>query len=86
MHMKIHKKGQVVIPVQIRKMMGIEIGDMLDLHFDNENKELHLRRVGSSVDDNLSGRFANYASHKPFPSDEEISKMLEEGIRTDEKK
>ena len=39
MQMKVHNKGQVVIPAAIRKELGIVIGDELDV-------EIDLRREG----------------------------------------
>ncbi len=46
MLMKVFNKGQVVIPVAIRKEFGIEIGDMLDVVADTKEKCVKLKRAG----------------------------------------
>jgi AbrB family looped-hinge helix DNA binding protein len=42
--MKVHPKGQVVIPAEVRKRLGIEIGDELEVEVIPEEGKLELRR------------------------------------------
>ena len=80
MLMKVFNKGQVVIPVAIRKEMGIEIGDMLDVVVDGKEKCLKLKKAGDMKSQKLAGSLSKYKRRKKFPSRKEMKKALEEGI------
>jgi len=80
MLMKVFNKGQVVIPVAIRKEIGIEIGDMLDVVVDGKEKCLKLKKTGDMKSQKLAGSLSKYNRRKRFPSRKEMKKALEEGI------
>ncbi len=80
MLMKVFNKGQVVIPVAIRKEFGIEIGDMLDVVADRNKKCVTLKRVGEMKSKKLAGSLSRYNRRKRFPSRQEMKKALAEGI------
>ena len=80
MLMKVFNKGQVVIPVAIRKEIGIEIGDMLDVVVDGKEKCVKLKKAGDLKSQKLAGSLAKYNRRKRFPSRKEMKKALEEGI------
>ena len=80
MLMKVFNKGQVVIPVAIRKEFGIEIGDMLDVVVDAKEKCVKLKKAGDLKSQKLAGSLAKYNRRKRFPSRKEMKKALEEGI------
>ena len=80
MLMKVFNKGQVVIPIAIRKEMGIEIGDMLDVVVDGEEKCVKLKKAGDMKSQKLAGSLSKYNRRKRFPSRKEMKKALEEGI------
>ena len=80
MLMKVFNKGQVVIPVAIRKEFGIEIGDMLDVVADRKGKCVKLKKVGEMKSQKLAGSLSKYNRRKRFPSRKEMKKALEEGI------
>jgi AbrB family looped-hinge helix DNA binding protein len=46
------RKGQITVPAEIRKALGIEIGDKVGITLDTQNGSLRatLRRVGSIAD------------------------------------
>ncbi len=79
MLMKVFNKGQVVIPVAIRKEFGIEIGDMLDVVADKKEKCVKLRKAGEMKSPKLAGSLSRYNRRKRFPSRKEMKKALEEG-------
>jgi antitoxin PrlF len=67
-------KGQITIPIEVRKKHGIKTGDRLDFT-ENEKGELVLRpKSGSAVD--LIG-IANYKG--PVITIEEMNKAIREG-------
>ena len=80
MLMKVFNKGQVVIPVAIRKEFGIEIGDMLDVVADKKEKCVKLRKTVEMKSQKLAGSLSKYKRRKRFPSRKEIKKALAEGI------
>ena len=80
MLMKVFNKGQVVIPVAIRKEFGIEIGDMLDVVTDEKEKCVKLMKVGEMKSQKLAGSLSKYKRKKKFPSRKEMKKALEEGM------
>jgi AbrB family looped-hinge helix DNA binding protein len=80
MLMKVFNKGQVVIPVAIRKEIGIEIGDMLDVVVDGKENCVKLKKAGDMKSQKLAGSLAKYNRRKRFPSRKEMEKALEEGI------
>ena len=42
MLMKVFNKGQVVIPAEIRKVLGINIGDILDVNINKKRKSVEI--------------------------------------------
>ena len=80
MLMKVFNKGQVVIPVAIRKEMGIEIGDMLDVVLDEKEKCVKLKKAGDMKSHKLAGSLSKYNRRKRFPTRKEMKKALEEGL------
>ena len=80
MLMKVFNKGQVVIPVAIRKEFGIEIGDMLDVVADKKEKCVKLKKAGAMKSQELAGSLSKYNRRKRFPSRKEMKKALEKGI------
>ena len=43
--MKVHSKGQAVIPAQIHRGLGIAIGDQLDAHIDIGAQRIELNNT-----------------------------------------
>jgi AbrB family looped-hinge helix DNA binding protein len=75
--MKIHNKGQVVIPAEIRRRFGLDIGDEVDVSIDD--KGIHLYPVppsGIQLKGSLREEYLRYG----FPSEEEIAAALEAGL------
>ena len=44
MLMKVFNKGQIVIPVKIRKELGISIGDKLEVPIDKKHKSIEINK------------------------------------------
>ena len=80
MLMKVFNKGQVVIPADIRKEFGIEIGDMLEVFADKKEKCVKLKRAKEMKSEKLAGSLSRYNRRKKFPSKKEIKKALAEGM------
>lgn len=80
MLMKVFNKGQVVIPADIRKEFGIEVGDMLEVVADRKEKCLKLKRIDEMKSEKLAGSLSKYNRRKRFPSRREIKEALAKGI------
>ncbi len=61
MQMKVHNKGQVVLPAEIRAQLGIEIGDILEAEVVAEEGKIELRRTEKGIARNLAGSLERYA-------------------------
>ncbi|MBT7889577.1 MAG: AbrB/MazE/SpoVT family DNA-binding domain-containing protein, partial [Deltaproteobacteria bacterium] len=44
MLMKVFNKGQIVIPIAIRKALGVEPGDMMDVIIDSDEQCIKLKK------------------------------------------
>jgi len=55
MLMKVFNKGQIVIPAEIRRGLGIAVGDMLDVVIDAKHRAIQLRPRNSSKSRSLAG-------------------------------
>jgi AbrB family looped-hinge helix DNA binding protein len=80
MLMKIHAKGQVVIPAEVRKQMGIEVGDVLEVEVLPEEGKIELRVPAQSRSQLLEGSLKEYARGKRFPSERQMTETLRRGI------
>ena len=81
--MKVFPKGQIVIPVSLRKKYQIEIGDQLDVISKSEGillKPLDKEQRGKSATERLFGIFSGYASKRPKPTEADIEKATEAGF------
>ena len=86
MLMKVFNKGQVVIPSSIRQMLGIRIGDMVDVEIDLPKEKLKIRKPERFVSQTLAGCFSkNKEKNKIiFPSREKIREAFAEGLLSEE--
>ena len=80
MIMKVHNKGQVVIPVHLRKLLGIDVGDLLEVEVVPEEGKIELRVSAASRAKALAGSLRAYGQDKAFPSDREIAEALKRGL------
>ncbi len=81
--MKVFPKGQIVIPVSLRKKYQIEIGDQIDVIAGPEGillKPLAKEQRRKSATERLFGIFSGYASKMPEPTQADIEKATEEGF------
>ena len=65
--MKVFPKGQIVIPIALRKKYHIEIGDHLDVISSRDGillKPVHKENKKSSLTEQLFGVFGKYAHQK----------------------
>jgi len=81
MLMKVFQKGQVVIPAEVRRELGIEIGDRLEVELDRESRTIVLHKPAQRESATLAGSLARYARGKQFPSREDMQAALAEGLR-----
>jgi AbrB family looped-hinge helix DNA binding protein len=78
--MKVFPKGQVVIPISLRKRYNIDIGDQIDVIPGSDGI---LLKPGPKVQDKTSftrqlfGMFGKYAEQKPILDKTEIDKSTE---------
>lgn len=80
MRMKVFNKGQIVIPAQIRKALGIKPGDSIEVCYDLERRLIELRKPEKGESQALAGSLAAYAKGKHFPSRNEMQKALKLGM------
>ncbi len=78
MLMKVFNKGQVVIPAEIRRDFGIQIGEMLDVVVNKHKQTIEIKKPVYHTKD-LAGSLSEYAI-KPFPSSKQIHKSLANGL------
>lgn len=76
MLMKVHNKGQVVIPAEVRKQLGIDVGDVLEVEVMPDEGKIELRRPAQGKAQSLAGSLKQYARGKRFPSDGQIEAAL----------
>lgn len=55
---KVSSKGQIVLPVELRRRIGLAAGDVVVLDFDEAEQEIRLRRRESW--DEMSARFKSW--------------------------
>lgn len=80
MLMKIHAKGQIVIPAEMRRQLGVDIGDVLEVEVLPEEGKIELRRPAVNATDELAGSLHAYTRGKKFPSEKQIAEALRRGI------
>ncbi len=81
--MKVFPKGQVVIPISLRKKYHIDIGDQINVETTPEGillKPLPKESRKRSLTDRLFGIFNAYASGKPKPTEKDIARATETGF------
>ena len=80
--MKVFQKGQVVIPVSLRKKYHIEVGDKLDVVEAPEGILLKpVRQKGAAaMSDELFGVFAKYAQSRKRLTKKRINEATEKGF------
>jgi len=81
--MKVFPKGQVVIPVSLRKKYQIDIGDQIDVISESDGillKPLPKEKSPRSLTYQLFGIFKDYASGKSKPTKADIKKATETGF------
>lgn len=81
--MKVFPKGQVIIPVALRKKYNIEIGDQIDVISAPDGiylKPTPKKNKKESLTDRLFGIFSEYASGKQKLSKNDIAKATETGF------
>ena len=81
--MKVHRKGQVVIPAVVRRQLGIDIGDVLEVDVIPEEGKIELRRPSPTKARSLAGSLREYARDKSFPSERRIAEALRRGLTED---
>ena len=90
MLMKVHNKGQVVIPSVVRRALGIRIGDRVEVQFDIKGKALKIANPASARSKalfwSLAGRFAGPRTRKtPFPTPKKMQEALIQGLLEEHK-
>ncbi|MDF7824304.1 AbrB/MazE/SpoVT family DNA-binding domain-containing protein [Pontiellaceae bacterium B12227] len=79
MQMKVFNKGQVVIPAAIRKELGLNVGDMLDVQLNTANSCIELKKADSATE-HLAGSLSSYAKGKNFPSRKQMHDAFAKGM------
>ena len=81
--MKVFPKGQIVIPVALRKKYHIEIGDRVDVISKADGiflKPVPKEEKEESLTDYLFGMFEKYAKEKPKLKKADINRATEAGF------
>ncbi|MFZ2654853.1 MAG: AbrB/MazE/SpoVT family DNA-binding domain-containing protein [Victivallales bacterium] len=79
MLMKVFNKGQVVIPIDVRKALNIHLGEMLDIRIDQKRQCIELKKQYNNIS-KLAGSLSSYASKKEFPDKARMRKLFAEGL------
>ncbi|MDF7801882.1 AbrB/MazE/SpoVT family DNA-binding domain-containing protein [Pontiellaceae bacterium B1224] len=79
MLMKLFNKGQIVIPAPIRKELGLNVGDMLDVKLDANRACIELKKAESETVQ-LAGSLSAYAKSKSFPSRKQMHEAFAKGM------
>jgi len=80
---KVFPKGQIVIPVALRKKYRIEIGDHVDVIPKADGiliKPMPQKEGKKSLTDSLFGMFGKYTKGKPKPKKADIYRATEVGF------
>ena len=80
MLMKIFNKGQIVIPIAIRKALGVEPGDLVDVILDTQERCIKLKKPESLISSELAGSLSKFKKRKKFPSNKEMRQALAKGL------
>ena len=83
MTMKIFPKGQVVIPVELRRKYHLEIGDHINFVSTDHGillKPLRKKHGYTSLTDQLFGIFKQHAETKPSITKKDIEKATENNL------
>jgi len=81
--MKVFPKGQVVIPISLRRKYHIEIGDQIDVISESDGillKPLPKEKNQRSLTEQLFGIFSDYAAEKSKPTKADIKRATEKGF------
>jgi AbrB family looped-hinge helix DNA binding protein len=81
--MKVFPKGQVIIPVDLRRKYNINIGDRIEFVTSQDGillKPSKQKPSDRSLTDELFGVLNHYAQNKAFPGKEAISEITETGF------
>lgn len=73
----ITRKGQVTIPAEIRRSLGLKEGDRVN--FVQENGRITIEPLGSVVE-RTAGVFAKYRRPGPPPTIEEMKEAFAQGV------
>jgi AbrB family looped-hinge helix DNA binding protein len=76
MKAKVSSKGQVVIPIALRRKFGIKIGDMVDLIVEEDGIKIVPVKEKVKAKD-LAGIFSKYAKGEGIPTDKRIEEITE---------
>jgi len=80
MLMKVFNKGQIVIPISIRKALGVEPGDMMDVIIDPDEHCIKLKKPEQSLSSRLAGSLSGFNERKAFPTKQELKTAFAEGL------
>ena len=82
MLMKVFNKGQVVIPSSIRRILGIHIGDMVDIEMDVPKDKIRIKKPAAFKSGAMAGCFAKYREKNKvkFPTRTEMEESFAEGL------
>ncbi len=80
---KVFNKGQIVLPVEMRKGLGVGVGEMVDVRYDKTRRCIVIGKpTGKSAA--LGGSLATYGRLKPFPSKRRMRGVLAEALSHEE--
>ncbi len=81
--MKVYPKGQVIIPVELRRKYNINIGDRIEFFIMRDGiliKPSRDKAADRSLTDKLYGMFSGYARGKATPNRKAINDATESGF------
>lgn len=74
---KISANGQITVPVEIRRLLGLKSGDKI-LFFQKQNGEIVISNASSKAIRKAQSAFAGAAEAMGITSEEDIQKLVDE--------
>jgi len=63
------RKGQVTIPAALRRELGIEVGDTVEMRLDG--RRIHVRKRDVSIAERTKGMFRDAVPNPPYTREQE---------------
>jgi len=77
---KVFNKGQVVIPVKLRRKFEIVPGDYVEITIDEERGCIELKKPEALKSEKIAGSLSRYGQKKTFPTKKQMGNVFRNGM------